>query len=117
MARIPEKHYFKIGEVAEVAGVKPSVLRYWETEFRSIRPEKTRSNQRLYARKHVERVLQIKELLYDRGFTIAGAKKELREAVEVQPPSAPTVPLVKSERKLLERVSKELRELLQLCDE
>jgi DNA-binding transcriptional MerR regulator len=89
--------------------VKTSVLRFWETEFRSIRPEKTKSNQRLYGRKHVERVLQIKELLYDRGFTIAGAKKELREAVEPRAAARP--------EKLRDQVLKELRELLQLCDE
>ena len=59
---IPDKQYFKIGEVAEIAGVEPYVLRYWETEFKSIRPEKTRSNQRLYRRRDVETVLQIKKL-------------------------------------------------------
>ena len=65
--RIPDKHYFKIGEVAEIAGVEPYVLRYWETEFKSIRPEKTRSNQRLYRRRDVETVFDtIKETL-ERG--------------------------------------------------
>ena len=76
---IPDKQYFKIGEVAEIAGVEPYVLRYWETEFKAIRPEKTRSNQRLYRRRDVETVLTIKHLLYDEGFRIDGAKRRLRE--------------------------------------
>lgn len=76
---IPDKPYFKIGEVAELAGVEPYVLRYWETEFRVIRPEKTRTNQRMYRRRDVEAVLHIKRLLYDEGYRIDGAKRRLRE--------------------------------------
>jgi len=83
---IPDKQYFKIGEVAEIAGVEPYVLRYWETEFKSIRPDKTRSNQRLYRRRDVETVLQIKRLLYDEGFRIDGAKRRLRELSGEEPP-------------------------------
>ena len=83
---IPDKQYFKIGEVAEIAGVEPYVLRYWETEFKAIRPEKTRSNQRLYRRRDVEMVLQIKRLLYDEGFRIDGAKRRLREMSGEEPP-------------------------------
>ena len=71
---IPEKPYFKIGEVAELAGVEPYVLRYWETEFKSIRPEKTRTNQRMYRRRDVETVLRIKQLLYDEGYRIDEAR-------------------------------------------
>ncbi|MCU1280942.1 MAG: MerR family transcriptional regulator [bacterium] len=82
---IPDKQYFKIGEVAEIAGVEPYVLRYWETEFKSIRPEKTRSNQRLYRRRDVEMVLTIKHLLYDEGFRIDGAKRRLRELAHEEP--------------------------------
>ena len=78
---IPDKLYFKIGEVAELTGVKPYVLRYWEAEFNVIKPSKTRSNQRLYNRKEVERIMQIKKLLYKDRFTIAGAKKALSVAV------------------------------------
>ena len=85
---IPDKQYFKIGEVAEIAGVEPYVLRYWETEFKSIRPEKTRSNQRLYRRRDVETVLTIKHLLYDEGFRIDGAKRRLRELAHEEPPAA-----------------------------
>ena len=79
MAVIPDKQYFKIGEVADIAGVETHVLRYWETEFKSIRPEKTRTGQRMYRRRDVETVLQIKGLLYDEGFRIDGAKRRLRE--------------------------------------
>ncbi len=84
-AVIPDKPYFKIGEVADLAGVEPYVLRYWESEFRTIRPEKTRSNQRLYRRRDVEAVLQIKALLYDQGYRIDGAKRKLRELSGEEP--------------------------------
>jgi len=78
-AEIPaEKLYFKIGEVAKIVGVKPYVLRYWETEFSVIRPGKTRSQHRLYRRKDVETLLRIKELLHERRFTIEGARRHLR---------------------------------------
>src|SRR5262252_5031355 len=87
-ADIPDKPFFKIGEVATLAGVEPHVLRYWETEFRSIRPEKTRSNQRLYRRRDVETVLHIKRLLYDEGYRIDGAKRRLRELAGEEAPAA-----------------------------
>lgn len=77
--QIPDKLYFKIGEVAELAGVKPHVLRYWESEFGSFRPAKSRSKQRLYTRKDIELALRLKDLLHNQGFTIAGARKKLRE--------------------------------------
>lgn len=75
---IPEKIYFKIGEVCELVGVQPHVLRYWETEFPMLSPQKNRSGQRSYRRRDVEMALRIKELLYDEMFTIAGAKKKLQ---------------------------------------
>jgi len=78
-AQIPDKLYFKIGEVAELAGVKPHVLRYWESEFGTFRPGKSRSQQRKYTRKDVELVLRLKDLLHNQGYTIAGARKKLRE--------------------------------------
>lgn len=77
--QIPEKLYYKIGEVAKFTGVKTHVLRYWETEFKAIRPNKSRSNQRLYRKQDVELILRLKDLLYNQGFTIAGARKKLRE--------------------------------------
>jgi DNA-binding transcriptional MerR regulator len=77
--QIPDKLYYKIGEVAKFTGVKTHVLRYWETEFNTIRPNKSRSNQRLYRRQDVDLILYLKDLLYNQGFTIAGARKKLRE--------------------------------------
>ncbi|SEA67533.1 transcriptional regulator, MerR family [Desulfuromusa kysingii] len=77
MPQIPDKLYFKIGEVAALLQLKTHVLRYWETEFTLLQPVKSRSNQRLYRRKDVETALLIKELLYQQGFTIAGARKKL----------------------------------------
>jgi DNA-binding transcriptional MerR regulator len=74
-----EKLYFKIGEVARIVGVKPYVLRYWETEFSILKPGKTRSKHRLYRRRDVELLLRIKDLLHTRRFTIEGARKRLRE--------------------------------------
>src|SRR6478672_7097046 len=78
---IPEKIYFKIGEVCDLVGVQRLVLRYWETEFPMLSPQKNRSGQRSYRRRDVEMALRIKELLYDEMFTIAGAKKKLQTEV------------------------------------
>ena len=83
---IPDKLYFRIGEVSRIAGVKPYVLRYWETEFPSISPRKSGTGHRLYRRKDVETVLEIKRLLYEKRFTIEGARKTL----EAQPRPART---------------------------
>jgi DNA-binding transcriptional MerR regulator len=74
---IPDKLFFKISEVCEIVGVEPYVLRFWESEFPNFAPEKSKAGHRIYKRKDVENVLRIKELLYDRGFTIAGARKQL----------------------------------------
>jgi DNA-binding transcriptional MerR regulator len=77
--KLPVKLYYRIGEVSEIVGVEPHVLRYWETEFRSIRPQKSRKGQRIYSRRDVDKLLKVKDLLYSHGFTIAGARKRLRE--------------------------------------
>ncbi len=77
MAEIPDKLYFKIGEVAEIAGVETHTLRYWETEFPNLAPRKADSGHRHYRRKDVETVMRIKELLYDKKLTIAGARRIL----------------------------------------
>jgi DNA-binding transcriptional MerR regulator len=77
MEGIPDKQYFKIGEVSALTGLETYVLRYWETEFKNIRPVRFGSNQRMYRRKDVETILTIKKLLYEEGFTIAGARKKL----------------------------------------
>src|SRR6186997_92443 len=84
----PVKLYYRIGEVAEIVGVEPHVLRYWETEFRSIRPQKSRKGQRIYSRRDVDKLLKVKDLLYTHGFTIAGARKRLRET-GLEPAPAP----------------------------
>jgi len=86
-----DKLYFKIGEVAQIVGVPAYVLRYWETEFKVIRPQKSRTQQRVYRRRDVETLLKIKHLLYAKKFTIAGARQQLRlggDAVEMAPPSS-----------------------------
>ena|ERR1041385_278250 len=74
---IPNKLFFRIGEVCKIVDIEPFVLRFWETEFPNLAPEKSKSGQRIYKRKDIEMVLQIKELLYERGYTIAGARKHL----------------------------------------
>ena len=83
---IPDKLYFKIGEVSKLAGVPTHVLRFWETEFPRISPRRTESGQRLYTRKEVELVLEIKALLYQRRFTIDGARQHLRFRSDDEPP-------------------------------
>jgi len=77
---IPNKLFFRIGEVCEIVGVEPYVLRFWETEFPALAPEKSESGHRIYKRKDVENVLRVKELLYERGYTIAGARKYLSKS-------------------------------------
>ena len=77
---IPDRVYFRIGEVSSLVGVDPHVLRYWESEFRIIKPRRAKSRQRLYRRKDVENLLLIKTLLHDEGYTIAGARRLLKGA-------------------------------------
>jgi DNA-binding transcriptional MerR regulator len=76
---IPDKLYFKIGEVCKITGVEPYILRYWESEFKLVKPYRTKSNQRLYRKKDVESILKIKKMLYEDKFTIAGAKLKLKD--------------------------------------
>jgi DNA-binding transcriptional MerR regulator len=104
-----EKLYFKIGEVAKIVGVKPYVLRYWETEFSVIRPGKTRSQHRLYRRKDVETLLQIKELLHKKRFTIEGARRHLRGATQGQ--SSTAKPKVSGDLKALREIRDSLVDL------
>jgi DNA-binding transcriptional MerR regulator len=99
------KLYYRIGEVAEIVGVQPHVLRYWESEFRSIRPQKSTKGQRVYSRRDVEKLLRVKDLLRNQGFTIAGARKRLLE------PNAEAVPERESARS--ERTSQSMRKVLQ----
>ncbi len=107
---IPDKLYFKIGEVAKMADVPTHVLRYWESEFSGIKPKRANSKQRLYRRQDVELILKIKTLLHDQGYTIAGARKlilggaEIPELVKKQKkkvPIAVSEPLSKIKEELL----------------
>ena len=123
---IPNKLFFKIGEVAQLTGTKPHVLRYWESEFKMLRPAKGESGQRIYRRKDVELIFSIKQLLYEENFTIAGAKKQLqkkrsqraetaRTAAPPRPPEeeTPQPGLFRSQSNSdIEQVRKELTELL-----
>jgi DNA-binding transcriptional MerR regulator len=84
------KHYYRIGEVSQVVGVEPHVLRYWESEFPTIRPQKSNSGQRVYSQQDVDKLLRVKELLRNQGFSIAGARKRLREAPGAEELSAIT---------------------------
>lgn len=109
---LPDKLYFKIGEVSELAGVPPYVLRFWETEFKRIKPMRTDSGQRLYRKKDVELVLRIKHLLYEKKFTIQGANQFLRKTVKAsdEPLSLPDLNEIRqgleSIRELLDRPKK-----------
>jgi DNA-binding transcriptional MerR regulator len=80
--KIPNKLFFKIGEVCEITDTQPYVLRYWESEFPALAPAKNSSGQRIYRRRDIETVLRIKQLLYEEGFTIAGAKKRLESELQ-----------------------------------
>ena len=95
--KLPDKIYFRIGEVSEYTGVKPYVLRYWESEFQEIQPIR-RKSQRLYDRETILIIMRIKHMLYDQNFTIAGAKKKLREEM--------------NQKRVSTRVNELLREVL-----
>ena len=94
---LPAKLYYRIGEVAGIVGVEAHVLRYWETEFRSIRPQKSAKGQRVYSRRDVETLLRVKELLYSHRFTIAGARRKLREG-GTEPPEPDTIGNLEAQR-------------------
>lgn len=89
---LPDKLFFRIGEAAEVVGVEPHVLRYWETEFK-LRPKRSASGQRMYQREDLSTFLQIRTLLHDQGFTIAGARKSLLDGPGTAAPGAEGVRL------------------------
>jgi DNA-binding transcriptional MerR regulator len=87
--QLPDKLFFKIGEVADIVGVKPHALRYWETEFPALRPKKTRGAHRQYSRRDVELAMLIRQLLHDEGYTIPGARKRIRDLGRHQRSSPP----------------------------
>ena len=112
---IPDKLYFKIGEVSEILGVEPYVLRYWETEFSQLTPKKSGTGHRLYRRKDVELLLRIKHLLYDKRFTIEGARQSLHTAARTVKARAPKrVQQELFSEDLLPEIRRELTEILQL---
>lgn len=92
-AGIPDKFYFKIGEVSDIAGVPAYVLRFWETEFKQIKPKRTDAGQRLYRKQDVVLVLTIKHLLYDKKFTIEGARRHLKKKPATARESEPAAAL------------------------
>lgn len=107
---IPDKMYFKIGEVSDITGVEQYVLRYWEAEFKLVKPYRTKSNQRLYRKKDVETILKIKELLYDEKLTIAGAKKKLKQLTPVET-QLPIEFTQKDYKKIVSDIKTELEEI------
>ena len=118
---IPDKLYFRIGDVSRLAGVKPYVLRYWETEFHAIAPKKSGTGHRLYRRKDVELILEIKHLLYEKRFTIEGARKAIdtrgKPAASRSPQAkAAQAPLFEAPDRIqdLGVIRRELREILEI---
>ena len=114
---IPEKKYYKIGEVSRIFGLEPHVLRFWETEFSSVRPKKDSGNQRLYQRKDLQSIARIKELLYEEKFTIAGAREKLKEvdlvvAQDIQPSKGTCDPDIAEKLLELKKGLLEIRDIL-----
>ncbi len=115
-----DRLYYRIGEVSRITGLKPHVLRYWESEFKVIRPYKAGSLQRLYRRKDLDLIQKIKKLLYEEGFTIAGAKRKIRdlerdESVKMKLRLVEKRP-DRGERELLADIREELKGIRQLLD-
>jgi DNA-binding transcriptional MerR regulator len=112
---IPDKLYFKIGEVSKIADVAPHVLRYWESEFSAIRPKRANSKQRLYRRADVEIILKIKALLHGRGYTICGARRFLASGEEI--PQELPAPEKLNVSTCLSRIKNELRRVQEILAE
>jgi len=110
-SEIPDKLYFRIGEVSRLTRTPQYVLRFWETQFPQLRVRKSSTGHRMFRRREVEMLLEIKDLLYKQGFTIEGARKKLSQEVRQQ-----ALPFQDPRRDTLRRVGKDLRELLELLD-
>jgi len=110
---IPSKLYFRIGEVAQLCALPAYVLRFWETEFPQLKPIKSNTGQRMYRRKDVENVLRIKKLLYEEGFTISGARQQLRSEHKGDKKQAP-LPFPGRTPTNLRNIQQGLREILQI---
>jgi len=104
---IPEKKYFKIGETSGITGLEPHVLRFWESEFKSLSPKKDGGKQRLYTKKDIETILKIKKLLYDENYTIAGARK----VIEVSKPGRKEKKVANTDEELKVKLKEIKREL------
>ena len=113
IAEIPDKLYFRIGEVGRLCGLPGYVLRFWETEFPQLKPSKSSTGQRMYRKSDVESVLRIKKLLYDQGFTIAGARQQMRAEVRRKQTALP-FSLPPAGRSELRQVRQGLREILEI---
>jgi len=116
---IPDKLYFRIGEVARLCGVETYVLRFWETEFPQMRPNKSGTGQRLYRKRDVEMAMRVRRLLHDEGYTIAGARQVLAQEARELRAKSPQLPLIEGGgnarvKAKLQRVRTELRDLLGL---
>jgi DNA-binding transcriptional MerR regulator len=112
---VVEKRLYKIGEVCKMADVQPYVLRYWETEFPPLAPNKSGGGQRLYTQREIDVILRIKQLLYSEGFTIAGAKKKLDTELSGAPvPVSSPAPAEKNKSAVLETVKRELTAILKM---
>lgn len=109
---LPDKLYYKIGEVAEVAQVRTSVLRFWETEFSFLKPEKSTSGQRLYSKREVELILTVRHLLYVEKFTIEGVKKKISSKGKLVSPDAGNLEIsAEQEVSLLAELKQELQQI------
>ena len=120
MTFVPKKLYYKIREVCEIVGVEAHVLRFWETEFPALSPPKSKSGQRTYRPKDIELLLRIKKLLYEEGFTIAGARKHLhaqkiKDLLEEKAPEQ-SVPETAAPSDRIKKVKAELENILTLLD-
>ena len=111
---IPDKEYFRIGEVARLIGVETYVLRYWETEFNSIKPVRPFSNQRLYKRKDVELILLIQDLLYRQKYTIEGAREKIRSLNHPAQPANRNMD--KDKLKFIDEIRNDLKDLKQFLE-
>ena len=112
---IPDRFYFKIGEVSEILGVQPYVVRFWESEFR-LTPAKNRSKHRVYKRQELETLLEIKRLLYEERFTIEGAQKKLKEQVKERSKQLRLNWEERGHKALLQRVKKDLKKIREILE-
>ncbi|MAF01579.1 MerR family transcriptional regulator [Herbaspirillum huttiense] len=110
---IPAKRYFTIGEVSELCGVKPHVLRYWEQEFTQLKPVKRRGNRRYYQHHEVLLIRRIRELLYEQGFTISGARNKLDGTHEAEQPQEPQRPVISLDEAAIDALRTELQAVLE----